>query len=132
MGALTEIKGIGPVLAKACTDKGYRSVKKIAAAVVAELVVVPGISEARAKTLIAAAKSLHEGSPKAKAAVAGDAAKINSGGKKKPAKKSSPKKKSAKAEKSRNVKKDKKPKKAKKTGKKKSLGKGGKKSGRKK
>jgi len=129
MSALTDIKGIGPVLAKACADKGYRTIKKIATAVVAELATVPGISEARAKVLVAAAKSLLADVPAPKVAVA---AKADSGVKNKRAKKPTPKKKSAKAEIS---KKDKKAKKAKKSGKnkkKKSVGKGSKGSGKKK
>jgi hypothetical protein len=58
MPELTEIKGVGPVLAKACTDNGYGSVDKIATAMQNDLVAVPGISEAKAKLLISAAQAL--------------------------------------------------------------------------
>ena len=61
MSEIVEIKGVGPVLAKACAGKGYGSVEKIAAAVVVELAVVPGVSEVRAKQLIDAAKTLLNG-----------------------------------------------------------------------
>lgn len=58
MPEIVEIKGVGPVLAKACIGNGYGSVEKIAAATVVDLVVVPGVSETKAEQLIGAAKSL--------------------------------------------------------------------------
>ena len=58
MPELIEIKGIGPALAKACTDNGYGSVETIAAAVLNDLIAVPGINEAKAKLVIAAAQDL--------------------------------------------------------------------------
>ena len=119
MSALTDIKGIGPVLAKACADKGYRSIKKIATAVVADLATVPGISEARAKMLVAAAKSLLANGPAAKASVAAKVTKADSGGKKNRTKKPTPRKIPTKVElskKDKKRKKDKKGKKAKKFG----------------
>lgn len=58
MPELTEIKGVGPVLAKACVDKGFDNVERIAAAVLHDLVAVPGISEARARLVITAAQNL--------------------------------------------------------------------------
>ena len=58
MPELTEIKGVGPVLAKACADNGYTDVEQIAAAMLHDLVAVPGISEAKAKLVIAAAQDL--------------------------------------------------------------------------
>ena len=61
MPEIVDIKGVGPVLAKACVERGYCSVEKIAGAMVVELVVVPGVSEVRAKQLIDAAKSLLNG-----------------------------------------------------------------------
>ena len=61
MPEIVEIKGVGPVLAKACAENGYVSVEKIAAAMVAEFVAVPGVSEARARQLIDAAKVLLNG-----------------------------------------------------------------------
>lgn len=61
MSEIVEIKGVGPVLAKACAVKGYGSVEKIATAMVVELVAVPGVSEVRAKQLIDAAKTLLNG-----------------------------------------------------------------------
>ena len=61
MPEIVEIKGVGPVLAKACAGKGYSSVEKIAAAIVADLAAVPGVSEIRAEQLIGAAKSLLNG-----------------------------------------------------------------------
>ena len=61
MPEIVAIKGVGPVLAKACIEQGYGSVEKIAAAMVVELVAVPGVSEIRANQLIDAAKSLLNG-----------------------------------------------------------------------
>lgn len=58
MPELTEIKGVGPVLAKACVDKGFDNVERIAVAVLNDLVAVPGISEARARLVITAAQNL--------------------------------------------------------------------------
>jgi Holliday junction resolvasome RuvABC DNA-binding subunit len=58
MPEIVEIRGVGPVLAKACADNGYGSVQKIAMAPLDELVVVPGVSDARARQLIAAAQAL--------------------------------------------------------------------------
>lgn len=58
MPEIVEIKGVGPVLAKACADNGYGSVQRIAMALLNELVAVPGISETRARQLIAAAQAL--------------------------------------------------------------------------
>ncbi|MDH3664539.1 MAG: helix-hairpin-helix domain-containing protein [Alphaproteobacteria bacterium] len=58
MAELIEIKGVGPVLAKACVRNGYGGVDQLAAAMPDELVVVPGISDAKAKLLIAAAQAL--------------------------------------------------------------------------
>ena len=58
MPELIEIKGIGPALAKACAAKGYGSVETVAAAVLNDLVAVPGISEAKAKLVIEAARDL--------------------------------------------------------------------------
>ncbi|MBC8242604.1 MAG: helix-hairpin-helix domain-containing protein [Alphaproteobacteria bacterium] len=137
MGALTEIKGIGPVLAKACADKGYRTVKKVAAAVAADLATVPGISEARAKILIAAAQTLLADALPPKTVAA---AKTESGVKKKRTKKPTPEKKNAKARKAKKGKKNKDVKKTEKNEKKKTSGKpkketgkkSGKKSGKKK
>jgi len=62
MPEVVEIKGVGPVLAKACTENGFESVSKIAAAMPSELVTVPGVSDVRAKLLIDAAKLLLNGS----------------------------------------------------------------------
>ena len=61
MPELVEIKGIGPVMAKACAENGYASVEQIAAAMVSEFVAVPGVNEARAKQLIDAAKLVLNG-----------------------------------------------------------------------
>ena len=72
MSEIVEIKGVGPVLAKACAGKGYGSVEKIAAAMVVELVAVPGVSEVRAKQLIDAAKTLLNGGSMETAVVAAD------------------------------------------------------------
>ena len=58
MPEINEIKGVGPVLVLACTESGFGSVKKVAAATVAELVTVPGVGEAKAKSLIGAAQLL--------------------------------------------------------------------------
>lgn len=55
---IIEIRGIGPVLAKACADSGYASVREIAAALSSELMTVHGVSEAKARRLIDAAKAL--------------------------------------------------------------------------
>ena len=58
MPEIMEIKGVGPVLGLACTQSGYNSVKKLAAASVAELSEVPGVGQAKARSLIAAAQLL--------------------------------------------------------------------------
>ena len=84
MPALVEIKGVGPVLAKACAEKGFGSAADIAAAKVGDLAAVPGISEARASLLIEAAKAVLADPPAAPAAKSKkDAGK---GGKKKKSK----------------------------------------------
>ena len=143
MATITELKGVGPVLAKACVDKGYRSVKDIATAVAAELETVPGIGHARAGMLIAAAKQVMASSAEPAMPKAADGKKKKAGRKpafgKGAAKKGAPKKKSAKAEKSKKAKKVKKAKKPGKTekksgkaAKKKAAGKSGKKAAKKK
>ena len=58
MRDVVEIKGVGPVLAKACAEKGYHSVKEIAEAKPCALACVQGIGPARAEHLIGAARSL--------------------------------------------------------------------------
>ncbi len=58
MRDVIEIKGVGPVLAKACAEKGYHSVKKIAEAKPCALACVNGVGPARAQHLIGAARSL--------------------------------------------------------------------------
>ncbi|MGI9418035.1 MAG: helix-hairpin-helix domain-containing protein [Geminicoccaceae bacterium] len=63
MPELTEIKGVGPVLAKACAENGYDNVQQIAAAMLHDLVAVPGISEAKAKLVITAAQDLLQEKP---------------------------------------------------------------------
>lgn len=63
MAEIIEIKGVGPVLAKAFTDNGYGSIRKIATAMLSDLVAVPGISEAKAKILIGAAQALLDDQP---------------------------------------------------------------------
>ena len=63
MPELTAIKGVGPVLAKACAENGYDHVEQIAAAMLHDLVTVPGISEAKAKLVIAAAQDLLQKEP---------------------------------------------------------------------
>lgn len=73
MPEITEIKGVGPVLAKACVGNGYGSVEEIAAAMVGELVAVPGVSEIRAKQLIGAAQTLLNGGSPASAVPSADA-----------------------------------------------------------
>jgi len=52
MSAVTEIKGIGPVLAAACAKKGFTTVQKIAATTPEAFATVPGISEARGRAMI--------------------------------------------------------------------------------
>jgi septal ring factor EnvC (AmiA/AmiB activator) len=58
MNEISKIKGVGPVLAKAFTKKGFVSIEKIAAGSVTDLATVSGVSEMRAKELIKAAKLL--------------------------------------------------------------------------
>jgi hypothetical protein len=75
MPELTEIKGVGPILAKACADNGYGSIDKIATALQNDLVAVPGISEAKAKLLITAAQAmLSEASESLSSAASADVA----------------------------------------------------------
>jgi len=114
MRETTSIKGIGPVLAKSCADRGYRRAKDIASATVSDLKIVPGINDARARQLIAAAKTLLKGaSPAANA----DSAKHQSPSKKKKKKKGK-KIKTKNAKKKKNKKQKKKKKKKSKSGKK--------------
>ena len=61
MPKLIDLNGVGPVLANACVEHGYRSVEDIAAARESELVAVPGVSSIRAKQLIERAKVLLNG-----------------------------------------------------------------------
>ena len=70
MPKIVELKGIGPVLAKACAQHGYGSVESIAAAKIGEFVLVPGISHIRAQHLIEAARSLLDGKPAPEAVTA--------------------------------------------------------------
>ena len=60
MPKLIDVKGIGPVLAKACAANGFGSVEKIAKAKDTEFSSVPGVSEARAAVIIEAAMALLE------------------------------------------------------------------------
>jgi hypothetical protein len=70
MPELLEIKGVGPVLEAACKKHGYGSLKAVAAAVVDDLVVIPGVSEARAIYLINSAQSLLPTEPASKVVAA--------------------------------------------------------------
>ncbi len=63
MRELTEIKGVGPVLAKACVDNGFDNVERVAAAMLHDLIAVPGINEAKARLVIAAAQDLLKDAP---------------------------------------------------------------------
>ena len=67
MPEIVEIKGVGPVLAKACMERGFESVQMIATATVAELATISGVGEARAQTLIDAAQTLLDGMPASQA-----------------------------------------------------------------
>lgn len=58
MANIVDIKGIGPASAKSIAESGFDTVEKIAAATPAELATAPGIGEARAARLIAAAQAL--------------------------------------------------------------------------
>ena len=80
MNEVTKINGVGPVLAKAFTKKGFTSIEKIAAGSVTDLATVSGVSETRAKELIKSAKLLLK-----------NLALTDSARKAKPAKKSVPK-----------------------------------------
>lgn len=71
MPDITTIKGVGPVLAKACAAQGYQNAENIASAKVADLTAVPGIQEARARQLIKAAKSLLRDDARANTAAPG-------------------------------------------------------------
>ena len=112
MPEIVELKGIGPVLAKACAKHGYGSVETIAAAKLGEFVLVPGISHVRAQHLIEAARSLLDGGP-APEAVTADAG-AGSNGKNKRTQKDCSKKKKGDKKKSKSKKKNKKSKKNKK------------------
>ena len=111
MPELVELKGVGPVLAKACAERGYESVETIAAAKADDLVVVRGISPARAQMLIEAARTLLNGGSATEATVAdvggGPAVRV------KPAKKDNGKKKKKNKKKRKKDKKNKKGKKQK-------------------
>lgn len=112
MPEIVELKGIGPVLAKACAKHGYGSVETIAAAKLGEFVLVPGISHVRAQHLIEAARSLLDGGPAAEAVTADAGAGSNA--KNEPTQKDCSKKKKRDKKKSKNKKKNKKSKKNKK------------------
>ncbi len=114
MPEIVDIKGVGPVLAKACIEQGYGSVEKIAGAKVMEFVIVPGVSEVRAKLLIEEAKLLLNGA----APVSGLETGVEVGSK--PAKKDGSKKKKSKKKDKSKSKGSKKKKKNKKNDKKKS------------
>ena len=117
MAEITEVKGVGPVLAKACIEQGYGTVEKIAEARIVEFVIVPGVSETRAKLLIEAANALLNSAVRTGAASAAEAPAESDGT---PAKKSgSKKKKSRKKDKSKRNSSKKKDQKSKKDGKKK-------------
>ena len=73
MAEITKIKGVGPVLAKACIEQGYGTVEKVAEAKIVEFVAVPGVSEIRAKLLIEAAIELLNSATTANATVAAEA-----------------------------------------------------------
>lgn len=72
MPEIVAISGVGPVLAKACIAKGFGSVEKIATAAVSELVVVPGVSDTRAKQLIGTAQLLLNGGTSPAVAAVGE------------------------------------------------------------
>ena len=61
MPKLIDLNGVGPVLANACVEHGFRSVADIASARESALVAVPGVSNTRAKQLIEGAKALLNG-----------------------------------------------------------------------
>lgn len=63
MRKIIEIKGVGPVMAVACSDKGYHSIEDIAEASVAGLSTVPGVGRIRAKELIDSAQMLLNDAP---------------------------------------------------------------------
>ncbi len=90
MSAITDIKGVGPVLAKTCADRGFGSIKKISTAKAADLAAVPGIGEAKAQLMIADALALLAAVPATdgKAAVEAKKQKKKKGKKSKKAKKS--------------------------------------------
>jgi hypothetical protein len=58
MNEVTKINGVGPVLAKAFTKKGFTSIEKIAVGSATDLATVSGVSEIRAIELIKTAKLL--------------------------------------------------------------------------
>ena len=106
MAQLTGLKGVGPALASALAEHGITSAEKLAAATAQDLTAVPGIGQARARMLIAAAGALVQseappptasGSKKPKAKK--DPGKKGKSGKKK--KKKASKTKGAKAERSK-------------------------------
>lgn len=78
MRQIVELAGVGQVLAAACADKGFRSVEDIAAAKVADLVAVPGVSTIRANQLIQAAQGLLRDASQPPAIRAGDDVAISS------------------------------------------------------
>jgi len=89
MANIVDIKGIGPASARSIAESGFDTVEKIAAATPAELATAPGIGEARAAKLIAAAQALLEGSSEPAAEAQ---ATPETGGEGKPAKEKSDKK----------------------------------------
>ncbi len=56
MLTIYDVKGIGPTTGTGLTDKGITTAEQLANSDVADLLAVPGIGEARAALLIAAAK----------------------------------------------------------------------------
>lgn len=61
MPEIIDIKGVGPVLVSACEACGFDSLEKLAGATAGELSAVPGVGEAKAASLIAAAQALLDG-----------------------------------------------------------------------
>jgi hypothetical protein len=118
MSEITKIRGIGPVLAAACTKTGFTTIQKIATSTPDALAAIPGISRSRGSNFIAAAKALVKATPTIKQRAA---AKVTTKPEtEKSGKKTSMKKKPTKAKKTKKDDKKKSKKKDKKANKKKS------------
>jgi len=101
MASVLDVKGVGPALAKPLAACGIKTAEDLAAAELADLLVVPGIGQPRAVSLMAAAKAFAGVAPRGSS----EASKKSETEPKKKSKKADKAKKSGKSKKKANKKK---------------------------